>query len=60
MNCNHSAIFGFAANKAISRRRVFDMRFVPIIALFGTACGIAATYAAGPAAIAGAAGSAAG
>ena len=35
------------------------MRFVPIIALFGTACGLAATYAAGPAAIAGAAGSAA-
>ena len=35
------------------------MRFVPIIALFGTACGLAATYAAGPAAIADAAGSAA-
>jgi HlyD family secretion protein len=59
MICNHSAIFEYAANRAISRRRVFDMRFVPIIALFGTACGLAATYTAGPAAIAGAAGSAA-
>src|SRR4051794_33300892 len=35
------------------------MRFVPIIALLGTACGLAAVYAVGPAVIAGAAGSAA-
>ncbi|WP_063684770.1 efflux RND transporter periplasmic adaptor subunit [Bradyrhizobium stylosanthis] len=35
------------------------MRFVPAIALLGTACGLAAIYAAGPAVITGAAGSAA-
>ncbi|OKO85573.1 hemolysin secretion protein D [Bradyrhizobium sp. AS23.2] len=35
------------------------MRFVPVIAFFGTACGLAAVYAAGSATITGAAGSAA-
>src|SRR6478735_4839530 len=39
--------------------RVFDMRFVPVIALLGTACGLAAVYAAGPAVISDAAGAAA-
>ncbi|BAR63125.1 HlyD family secretion protein [Bradyrhizobium diazoefficiens] len=56
---NHSAISLRAANEAISSRRVFDMRFVPIIAVLGTACGLAAVFAAEPAVIAGAAGSAA-
>jgi HlyD family secretion protein len=49
---NHSGIYDLAANKAISSRRVFDMRFVPMSALLGTACGLAAVYAAGPAVIA--------
>lgn len=35
------------------------MRFVPVIALFGTACGLAAVYAAGSTIVTGAAGSAA-
>lgn len=35
------------------------MRFVPVIALLGTACGLAAVYAAGPAVITDAAGAAA-